>query len=136
MDINKKIEEIRQQPEHVRIRYVWIAVAVSMFFIILIWLFSLNESFKKTNPASDMKNLPSIKQSIEEMQSIKNEMPSADEIGNDLQELEDQNSAKNQAEGQINTNEQKNNTLPSNNSVGLPTEEQSKTQEPATPTNR
>lgn len=46
MDINKKIEEIRQKPEHERVRYVFGAVAISMFFLIVIWVISLKDSFK------------------------------------------------------------------------------------------
>lgn len=41
MSIADKIEEIRQKPEHIRMRYVWVMVAISMFFIIAIWFFSL-----------------------------------------------------------------------------------------------
>jgi len=41
MSIQRKIEEIRRQPEHVRMRYVWIFTAVSMAFVVAIWVFSL-----------------------------------------------------------------------------------------------
>jgi|GEM_PF-670460 len=46
LDINKKIEEIRRKPEHIRIRYVWGLVAVSMVFILIIWIFSMKNSFQ------------------------------------------------------------------------------------------
>jgi hypothetical protein len=49
MSISNKIEEIRKKPEHIRMRYVWLAVAVSMFFILVIWVFSLEEGFGKIN---------------------------------------------------------------------------------------
>lgn len=39
----EKIERARQEPEHVRRRYVFICLAVSMLFIIGIWLLSLKE---------------------------------------------------------------------------------------------
>jgi hypothetical protein len=41
-----KIEAIREQPEHIRMRYVIGCLAVSMFFIVGIWLLSLGESFQ------------------------------------------------------------------------------------------
>lgn len=40
MDIERKIEEIRRQPEHIKLRYVYIFVAISMVFVIAIWFFS------------------------------------------------------------------------------------------------
>jgi apolipoprotein N-acyltransferase len=47
MNLAKKIEEIRQKPEHVRLRYVWFLVTLSMTFIFIIWIFSL-----KSQPTS------------------------------------------------------------------------------------
>lgn len=45
MNISDKIEEIRQKPEHERMRYVWGMVSVSMFFVIIIWIVSLKDNF-------------------------------------------------------------------------------------------
>ena len=42
MSIYDKIEQIRQKPEHIRVRYVWICVAISMVFVLGIWVLSLN----------------------------------------------------------------------------------------------
>ncbi|MBU2028424.1 hypothetical protein KJ761_00855 [Patescibacteria group bacterium] len=47
MNLSEKIEEIRQKPEHIRLRYVWFLVALSMTFIFIIWIFSL-----KSQPVS------------------------------------------------------------------------------------
>jgi hypothetical protein len=44
-DIWKKIEEVRRQPEAVRMRYALVCLAVSMLFVIGIWMLSVNESF-------------------------------------------------------------------------------------------
>lgn len=41
----EKIEHIREQPEHIRMRYVLGCLFVSMTFILGIWLLSLKESF-------------------------------------------------------------------------------------------
>jgi hypothetical protein len=40
-----KIKWVRQQPEHIRMRYVFGCLIVSMAFVIGIWLLSLKESF-------------------------------------------------------------------------------------------
>ena len=42
----EKLEHIREQPEHIRMRYVLGCLFVSMTFILGIWLLSLKESFK------------------------------------------------------------------------------------------
>ena len=95
MDINKKIEEIRQKPEYIRLRYVWGGVAISMFFIVIIWVFSLNESANKIKPA-ETDNLPDIKQSLKEIQTTKDSTPSINEIIQKSQTSESQNSASKQ----------------------------------------
>lgn len=48
MSLQNKIEEIRRKPEHIRLRYVWALVAISMFFVIIIWFFSLKASQTQT----------------------------------------------------------------------------------------
>ncbi|MFA5777250.1 MAG: hypothetical protein WC906_02320 [Parcubacteria group bacterium] len=95
MDINKKIEEIRQKPERIRLQYVWSLVSISMFFIIIIWIFSLGESIKKI-PTTDTSALPDIKQNLDEMQSLKDTAPSIDEMAGDAQPSELQNSTSGQ----------------------------------------
>lgn len=47
-----KVEEIRKKPEHIRMRYVWFFVAVSMLFVIIIWIFSLVTSQQNTRTDS------------------------------------------------------------------------------------
>jgi hypothetical protein len=47
MNLAKKIEEIRQKPEHIRLRYVWFLVVLCMTFVFIIWIFSL-----KSQPVS------------------------------------------------------------------------------------
>ncbi len=48
--IIRKIEEIQQKPEHVRVWYAWVGVAVVMFFVIIIWIFTLQENFRRAIP--------------------------------------------------------------------------------------
>jgi len=91
MNINRKIEEIRRKPEHIRMRYVWGAVAIAMFFIIIIWLFSLQETFKSTVPEESpsgtenewnnfREEMPSLQEFIETNQETMPESYPADEI--------------------------------------------------------
>lgn len=87
MDINKKIEEVRKQPEHVRVRYVFGAVAVVMFFIIIIWLFSLQDTFRDSREQTEAINPPSIG---EELNKTREELPSLREFVEESQQnLED-----------------------------------------------
>jgi hypothetical protein len=81
MNIERKLEEIRQKPEHIRMRYVWGAVAVCMFLVILIWIFSFKNTFESSS--SDKVTLPDLKSAYE---SSKQELPS-------IQSFIDKNSA-------------------------------------------
>ncbi|MCX6761533.1 MAG: hypothetical protein NTY33_01650 [Candidatus Moranbacteria bacterium] len=51
MNIQRKLEEIRRKPEHIRLRYTYGAVVVSMLFILLLWFFSISDSIKKADVA-------------------------------------------------------------------------------------
>lgn len=41
----EKIEYVRRQPEHIRMRYLLGCLSVSMLFILVIWILTLHESF-------------------------------------------------------------------------------------------
>ncbi|NTW29991.1 MAG: hypothetical protein HGB34_01000 [Candidatus Moranbacteria bacterium] len=47
--IERKIGEIRQEPEYVRTRYVWIAVTVVMSLIFIFWVVSLRDNFRRSS---------------------------------------------------------------------------------------
>ncbi len=53
MSISDKIEEIRKKPEHIRLRYVWAGVLITMLFIVIIWFLSLQEMIKKFSPPTE-----------------------------------------------------------------------------------
>lgn len=72
MDINRKLEEIRRQPEHIRRRWVWGAVAVSMLMVFAIWIFSLQIAFKQ-NARKALKNTQSLSETLDK---IKESAPS------------------------------------------------------------
>lgn len=67
INIWEKIEQIREQPEHIRMRYVFGCLAVSMTFIIGIWLLSLKESFG--NISRDVSN--TAEKSKEQLPDVK-----------------------------------------------------------------
>lgn len=59
--IQKKIAFIRSQPEEVRLRHLLMWLILSMFFIVLIWVFSVKESFE----ALTKQNTPVSKESVQ-----------------------------------------------------------------------
>ncbi|HRZ95015.1 MAG TPA: hypothetical protein P5262_00380 [Candidatus Moranbacteria bacterium] len=59
MGLQDKIDEIRQKPEYIRIRYVWMWVSISMVFVVAIWIVSIVAQNKK-NTASEITPNPQI----------------------------------------------------------------------------
>jgi len=57
MNIHEKLESIRSKPEHIRMRYVWFFVAVSMLFVIILWILSFQVSQKESQPDPAGNNL-------------------------------------------------------------------------------
>lgn len=87
MSIQTKIEEIRRKPEHIRLRYVWGATAVSMVFVLLIWGVSLSvqkKDFQKNTLGIDDTTLETISTQKDDLQNtaqnIKNSMDKAKEM--------------------------------------------------------
>ena len=73
--ISEKIAEVRLQPDHIRLRWVWGAVSVSMFFILGIWFFSMGSLFQGEKSDSNQKasTIPNISQQLKD---IKEQAPS------------------------------------------------------------
>jgi predicted PurR-regulated permease PerM len=107
MNIRGKIEEIRKQPEHIRLRYVWGAVAVSMIFIIIIWIFSMMTIFGGNSAQSQNPDISPIK---DQLQNFKNEVPSIKNISGDSLNATQNNST----EGQTTTNQDNSQNAASN----------------------
>ena len=57
MNLSEKIEEIKRQPEHIRLRYVWFFVAVSMVAVVAIWILSIKANVG--NVSSEITNMRS-----------------------------------------------------------------------------
>lgn len=73
MDIQDKIEEIRRQPEHIRMRYVIGIVAVIMFFVVLIWIITVRENMASMYYRED----PATQKSIEELRRTMQQSPAS-----------------------------------------------------------
>ena len=67
MGLQDKINEIRRKPEHIRIRYVWMWVGISMVIITTIWIISLAAQNKQTDDYDSL----SKKQIMEQFQNQK-----------------------------------------------------------------
>ncbi|TAK96682.1 hypothetical protein EPO05_01225 [Patescibacteria group bacterium] len=89
MKISERIEKVRQEPEHVRVRYVWGSVVASMVVVLLIWVVSLKANMAKIKievPASnglsqEWDQLKGQSQSIRSL--METEPMSDDSIGQD-----------------------------------------------------
>lgn len=57
MNLHHKIEEIRQKPEHIRVRYVWAMVGISMAIVIGIWFISLKAEKNRLFPDNSSEQL-------------------------------------------------------------------------------
>jgi len=86
MNIIDKIEEIKRQPEHVRLRYIWILVAIFMAVVIAIWIFSLSVNIRSNNAESVSKNV------VDQFSDSKNQLKSiTDNLSNSAKKVQDAN---------------------------------------------
>lgn len=93
MNISEKIEEIRNQPEYMRVRYVWGCVAVSMFIIFILWIFSIASMFaneKKNSNQTTSEAVPSIN---EQLQALQAQSKSLKDLNDQSLTIDDKNSA-------------------------------------------
>ncbi len=82
--IDEKVKEIRQQPENIRIRYVWGAVIITMFIVIFIWAISLKINFLQMNTDQEtQESIDELKERIDNINSdnpVNNDSISIDEL--------------------------------------------------------
>lgn len=105
MGVQNKIEEIRRQPEYIRLRWAWGLTAICMVFVLMIWIFSMS----RQNSQWEIPNLTSEQQSVfdslgQQGQSLSN---SAGQINNLMQNQSqntNQGSNSNQSAGQSSGN--------------------------------
>jgi len=77
--LDKKIEEIRKKPEHIRLRYVYGIVGVIMVFIIIIWAFSIKDSLKRNQQAENKDSFSSLREKFDNF-NAENENPSLKDL--------------------------------------------------------
>ena len=91
MSLMDKIEEIRQEPEHEKIRYVWGMVALSMVFIIFIWVFSFKSMFRGSEKINSGTDPISGLEKIEDAPNV----PTSNPENNNIQEPQAENQSNN-----------------------------------------
>ncbi len=79
--IEKKVHDVRKQPEHIRIRWVWGSVAVVMIFIVFIWILSMRINFLNVN--SNLETQNSLNDFQKHIGDIKNTLPPDDTVSID-----------------------------------------------------
>jgi hypothetical protein len=52
--IEQKIEKIRREPEHIRLRYIYGIIAVFMVFVVVLWFFSFFTNIKQDDAISKL----------------------------------------------------------------------------------
>lgn len=77
-------EKIKKKPEHIRIKYLWISVAICMFFISLIWLASLKRDVDKLRES----NKRSLGERVTENLDISNKINALIEGDSSMQEID------------------------------------------------
>ena len=79
MSLDKKLESIRQKPEHIRKRYVWASVILCMLFVLMIWFFSIKTNFSSTNEESSS-SFTQIQEQFDESGESLPQMPSIEDF--------------------------------------------------------
>lgn len=131
MGFQNKIDEIRNKPEHIRVRYVWFSVAVSMLFVVIIWMFSIQSGIKPIEVdeegASNIQkqlqgikdNAPSIDELLDTAKNAK-ETLNAPEVQGDYQQKEEQMETPQEQTANQKENTLPENKLPNNNELNKP----------------
>ncbi len=108
MDIIKKIEQIREKPEHIRMRYVIICVTISTLLIVGVWVMSLKSSFNNPKEITEDENslqiLNNLKDDLStEYKDYKSE--SSNNLDQELQVISVEESANTENEEDVDDNE-------------------------------
>lgn len=84
--LQRKIDEIRQKPEHIRLRYAWMWTAVVMIFILLIWVASFNSAKEEDSQVNPSFVQPEVLNQLQE--GKKSLQDTTDQIKGTLQGLD------------------------------------------------
>ncbi len=73
--IERKIEEIREKPEHIRVRYIYGIIVVFMVFVVVLWFFSFftntrqNDAVSKLNAQKIINDFQVQKKSLQDIEN-------------------------------------------------------------------
>lgn len=67
--IGRKIDEIRGEPEHVRVRYVWGSVLIVMVLLFAFWIMTLRSGFQAAIPSDSKSVRETIPASIKDIEN-------------------------------------------------------------------
>ena len=109
MNIKEKIEQIRREPENIRIRWVWLSVGICMIFIIIIWIFSTITMFNDGSTQNKGLDVSPIKDQLQNLKSNVPSVPSIQDISGPVSDTTQTDS--NQGGGQQ-TNDNSNTSAP------------------------
>lgn len=84
--VSEKIEEIRRQPEQIRLRYVWSCVAFSMAAIFILWIFSIASMFAENKEKTNQTSAVTVENLNEQLKTLNEQAPSLEDL--DKQSLE------------------------------------------------
>lgn len=79
--IEKTVHDVRNQPEHIRLRWVWGSVIVVMIFVIFIWMMSMRINFLNIN--SDTRTQESLSEFQDQISDITSSATEDDSISID-----------------------------------------------------
>lgn len=119
MNISEKIEEIRNQPEYMRVRYVWGCVAVSMFIIFILWIFSIASMFADEKKNSNQTTTGVVPSMDEQLQALQAQSKSLKDLNDQSLTIDDKNSAANYPDANNSQNSASNVNTNSNPQSGM-----------------
>ena len=90
---SEKIETIRQQPEYVRVKYVWICVVISMFVVLILWFFSIASMFAEEKNNSSQTTTEIIPGIDEQLQTLQEQAPSLKDLNDQSLTVGDEDTA-------------------------------------------
>jgi hypothetical protein len=89
--MESKVKEIRKQPEHIRMKYVWICMGISMFIIIFIWLLTMKTTILNIDSPATSETSESFEELQQQIQNINKVKDSTNQRPVSIDELLQQN---------------------------------------------
>lgn len=68
LDISKKVEDIRQKPEHIRMRYAMGLALLCMIFVGFVWLLTVQQNFSSFSSPEAKKQIEGARGTFEQVE--------------------------------------------------------------------